>query len=131
MKLTAGLVIFVLFLGMPASAQEEKAKSSKREKIAFYGSIAALSVATALDIHSGHHLNPNQYYETRPAGNALGQILTTAISAGGAYIIHRFRKGRGQWAATALLAGGAAGHTVAAIHNYRLPSESKSGSAPR
>jgi hypothetical protein len=123
MKLTAGVAILVLTLGISASAQEEKPKSKKID-VAFYGSVAALCAATAVDIRSGSRLDPNRFYESRPAGSALGQIATTAISTGGAFIIHRFGRGRARWIATALLVGAAAGHAYAAHHNYALRSTS-------
>ena len=100
--------------------RERRAAPGKAETGAFYGSVASLWVATALDIQSSKGLDPTRYREVNVFGGTGGQIATSAIATGAAFLIQRYGRGRGRWLASALLAGASAGHYYGAIHNYSL-----------
>ena len=100
--------------------QDGRTTSGHAEKVAFYGSVAALWFSTALDIQSGNSLDPARFGEVNRFGGTRGQIATSAFATGAAYMIHRYGRGRARWISSALLAGASAAHYYGAIHNYSL-----------
>ena len=82
--------------------------------------MAALWTTTALDIHSSSRLDQTRYHEVNKFGSKGGQIATTAIATGAAFLIDRYGQTRLRWLSSLLLSGAAAGHAFGAIHNYSL-----------
>ena len=76
--------------------------------------------ATALDIHSFSRLDPTRYHEVNKFGSKGGQIATTAIATGTAFLVDRYGQKRWRWLSSLLLSGATAGHAFGAIHNYSL-----------
>jgi hypothetical protein len=82
--------------------------------------LAALWTATALDIHSASRTDKTRYHEANTLGGTGGQIATSAVATGAAFLIQRYGPRHMRWLSSALLAGGTAGHAFGAIHNYGL-----------
>jgi len=82
--------------------------------------MAALWTTTALDMHSSSHLDPARYHEANKFGSRGGQIATSALATGTAFLIDRYGPRRMRWLSSLLLSGAAAGHAFGAIHNYSL-----------
>ena len=95
-------------------------KTSKAGAATFYTSVAGLWVATAIDIQSGNHLDKTHYQEANLFGSTGGQITTSAVTTGAAFILRRYGGRHTRWIATALVAGAATGHAYGAAHNYGL-----------
>ena len=94
----------------------EPGKFGKREGIL----LAALWTATAMDIHSSSRVDKTRYSEANAFGGTGGQIATSAVATGAAFLIQHYGPKNLRWLSSALLAGGAAGHTIGAVHNYGL-----------
>jgi hypothetical protein len=80
----------------------------------------ALWTATALDIRSSNRLDPTRYREVNILGGTGGQIATSALATGAAFLIDRYAGNRWRWLGSLLLGGATAAHGIAAIHNYTL-----------
>jgi len=82
--------------------------------------MAALWATTAMDIQSSKHLDPTRFHEANTFGGTGGQIATSAVATGAAFLIERYANRRMRWLSSLLLGGAAAGHAFGAVHNYSL-----------
>jgi hypothetical protein len=136
MKTMAVMILIVLLFSASAIAQEEILKTRKAqekkfdnnfdnnngkiETATFYGSVVALWSATAMDIYSGNSLDKNRFHETNPLGGTTGQLITSGVATGAAFLIRHYGNKHMGWLASSLLAGTAAAHAYGAAHNFGL-----------
>jgi hypothetical protein len=80
----------------------------------------ALWASTAMDIQSSKRLDPTRFHEVNKFGGTGGQIVTSAVATGAAFLVERYANRRMRWLSSLLLGGAAAGHAFGAVHNYSL-----------